>query len=72
MTLAGNQWCTGFMISADTLVTSGHCVYDVATNAFLNPEPDRRLPGLRLRSAQPRAYGGCAARLLLSTPSGGR
>ena len=67
MTLAGNQWCTGFMISADTLVTSGHCVYDVTTNAFLNPSQIVVYPGYDSARPNPAPYGGCAARLLLST-----
>jgi glutamyl endopeptidase len=67
MTLAGNQWCTGFMISADTLVTAGHCVYDVAANAFLNPSQIAVYPGYDSSRANPAPYGGCSARLLLST-----
>jgi glutamyl endopeptidase len=67
MTLAGNQWCTGFMISADTLVTTGHCVYDIATNAFLDPSQIAVYPGYDSTRANPAPYGGCSARLLLST-----
>jgi glutamyl endopeptidase len=67
MTLAGNQWCTGFMISADTLITAGHCVYDIATNAFLNPSQIAVYPGYDSSRANPAPYGGCSARLLLST-----
>ena len=67
MTLAGNQWCTGFMISADTLVTSGHCVYDIATNVFFDPTQIAVYPGYDSARANPAPYGGCSARLLLST-----
>jgi glutamyl endopeptidase len=67
MTLAGNQWCTGFMVSADTLVTTGHCVYDIAANAFLNPSQIAVYPGYDSSRANPAPYGGCSARLLLST-----
>jgi glutamyl endopeptidase len=67
MTLAGNQWCTGFMIGPDTLVTAGHCVYDITSNAFLDASQIAVYPGYDSAAANPAPYGGCAARLLLST-----
>jgi glutamyl endopeptidase len=67
MTLAGNQWCTGFLIGPDTLVTAGHCVYDLNTSAFLDASKIAVYPGYDVTRANPAPYGGCGARLLLST-----
>ena len=67
MTYAGSQWCSGFLIGADTVVTSGHCVYDTSANAFYDATKYRVYPGYDVSRANHAPYGSCGARLLVST-----
>ncbi|HEY8092545.1 MAG TPA: trypsin-like serine protease [Acidimicrobiales bacterium] len=66
LTYGGNQWCSGFMIGIDTLVTSGHCVFDTATNTFYDVTQFRAYPGYDVAKPNPAPYGSCTARLLVS------
>ena len=66
ITMGGNQWCSGFLISADTLVTAGHCVYDINSNAFYDVTQLAVYPGYDGSKANKAPYGSCGARLLVS------
>jgi glutamyl endopeptidase len=67
ITYGGNQWCSGFLIGADTLVTSGHCVYDTSTDTFYDVTQFQVYPGYDAARTNPEPYGSCTARLLVST-----
>ena len=67
ITLSGNQWCSGFLIATNTVVTSGHCVYNRSTRRFYDAAAMRVYPGYDSTRATPAPYGVCGARLLVTT-----
>jgi glutamyl endopeptidase len=67
LTLSGNQWCTGFLIAADTVVTSGHCIYNRSTRRFYDAASMRAYPGYDATRPNPAPYGVCGVRLLVTT-----
>jgi glutamyl endopeptidase len=67
LTLSGNQWCTGFFIAADTVVTSGHCVYNRTTRRFYDAAALRAYPAYDSTRASPAPYGACGVRLVVTT-----
>ena len=67
LTLSGNQWCTGFLIAADTVVTSGHCVYNRTSRRFYDAAAMRAYPAYDSTRANPAPYGVCGVRLLVTT-----
>ena len=67
MTYAGNQWCTGFLIGPETLVTSGHCVFNIGTGTWYDPAQMTVYLGYDSSVPNPAPYGSCGVRLLLST-----
>ena len=65
--MSGNQWCSGFLIAANTVVTSGHCVYNRTSRRFYDAAAMRVYPGYDSTRANPAPYGVCGARLLVTT-----
>ena len=67
ITLSGNQWCSGFLVAADTVVTSGHCVYNRTSRRFYDAAAMRVYAGYDSSRASPAPYGVCGVRLLVTT-----
>lgn len=61
VTFGGGFQCTGWMISADTLVTSGHCVHQGFGGKFYPVGSYRVFPGV---NGAKTPYGRCGARRL--------
>lgn len=61
----GGKLCTGWMISADTLATAGHCVHEGTggANGFFPVGTYRIRPG---RNGSTSPYGSCTARTLFT------
>ena len=56
----GNQWCSGFLIGPDTLVTAGHCVHPGgAGSTWYPPAAFRVYPAYNPASANPTPFGSC-------------
>ncbi|MGH8877589.1 MAG: trypsin-like serine protease, partial [Stackebrandtia sp.] len=53
------QFCTGFMISPDTVATAGHCVYDLENDEWISGRGFLAFPGRDGVDSAP--YGSCAA-----------
>ena len=68
ITYRGSQWCTGFMIGEHTVATAGHCVYDIATNLFVDASQLRVYPGYDASKAEAERapFGSCGVDLVVS------
>ena len=56
----GSQWCTGFLIGPDTLITAGHCVHPGgAGSTWYPPTALRVYPAYNPSSANPTPFGSC-------------
>jgi glutamyl endopeptidase len=60
----GSFFCTGFLISKDTVATAGHCVADAGSGAFFKRGTYRIYPGRNGAGSSP--YGSCKATRLFS------
>ena len=67
MTYAGSQWCTGFLVGPATLITSGHCVFNITTGTWYDPAQMTVYLGYDSSRPNPAPYGSCGVGLLLST-----